>query len=128
MKTIQVADATTIQLDWLITRLEGYLAYGAKEHTAALAFAANHRMGLKNWCTQQQLMGPIIDREFISTSPGDWNEADLPVVKNWTAWSLSAEIHGDEPFCYGDTRMVAAARCYITSKLGVTAEVPEVLG
>ena len=113
MKKINVSEATNTQLDWLVAQCEGVLdedIYPRHSYT-----------------TDPDQMQPIMEREFISTSPGDWDVDSVPMVKNWCAWSLSAEIHNDQPFAYGPTQLIAAARAYIVSKLGEIVEVPEEL-
>jgi hypothetical protein len=58
--------------------------------------------------------GPIIEREGIDLQyqGGDTDK-----------WA--ADMFGAECSVYGDTPLVAAMRCYVTSKLGDEIEVPE---
>jgi len=136
MKTIKVSEATREQLDYLVAMCDG--AKGFRMHTYP-GIDAGPPVPVIDWrygwtllvdtsySTDPALMQPIMEREFISTSPGDWDVDSVPVVKNWCAWSLLAEIHNDQPFIYGPTQLVAAARCFVVSNLGETAEVPEEL-
>lgn len=116
MKTIKVADATNTQLDWLVTNCELGRRLADGEH-------------VKPWVQEQILNGlhadpytsdpaqmwPIIEREHISTY---WNTGE-----DYCRARVAAL-----PICTtGHTSLIAAARCYITSKLGETVEVPEEL-
>jgi len=111
-------------LDWAVAKAEGYdegwLARqmgNPNPHTRAIpAFSTDWSQG-----------GPIIEREFISISPGEWDVDATPMVQNICAWSLKAEIHGTEKFYYGPTPLVAAMRCFISSKIGDEVDVPEEL-
>jgi hypothetical protein len=61
--------------------------------------------------------GPIIERERISINfdaSGRWSEG-------WRAFSNSALI------MLGETTLIAAMRCYVTSKLGDEVEIPDEL-
>jgi hypothetical protein len=62
--------------------------------------------------------GPIIEREGISIYPDESD--DMPEVK-WSADSPDALRWG------GPTPLIAAMRCFVTSKLGDEIEIPEVL-
>jgi hypothetical protein len=68
------------------------------------------------YSTDQAQGGQIIDRELIGTGHA-W---DRPV---WLA-----STHKPDSLVYeGPTRLIAAMRCYVSSKLGDEVEVPEEL-
>ena len=107
MKQINVAEATGPALDWLVAKCEG-------DWILALThFLPNHGLGRMNFSTSWAQGGPIIERELISIyrMTSDWSAAYNP--------SGAAQD--------GPTALIAAMRCYVASKLGDTAEVPEEL-
>jgi len=62
--------------------------------------------------------GPIIEREGIETTPW-YRERHLV---EWSAKKIGSVYIGRGP-----TPLIAAMRCYVTSKLGDTVDVPEEL-
>lgn len=131
MKTIEVAKATNEQLNWLVAKCEcpndvrdGRPTFWLHPNNNKLVcrqtynHAANPKgYELCHFSTNPAQMQPIIEREHIST--------------NWlgTHWQAnvgfdpeSGESDADEA---GHTCLVAAARCYVVSKLGDEVEVPE---
>jgi hypothetical protein len=65
-------------------------------------------------------MGPIIEREGISTVQEGDSSPWVGSIYNYD----EQDWHLHTP---GPTPLIAAARCYVTSKLGDTVEVPEEL-
>ena len=100
MKTIKVAEATELQLDWLVARIEGDDL--PKSGGKGLGYSSDWAVG-----------GPIVERERIST---DWDSG---------TWNASS----DKTPCYfsAQSELVAAMRAHVYSKLGDTVEVPEEL-
>ena len=100
MKTIKVSEATQLQLNWLVARIEGDEL--PKSGGQGLDYSSDWVCG-----------GPIIEREGISIyrMTSDWSAAYNP--------SGAAQD--------GPTPLIAALRCYVASKLGDTVEVPEEL-
>lgn len=115
-KTIRVAEATNIQLDWLVAKCE--------RDTGADWAAHNGRRYSTSWFQ----MGQIIGREGISVcfdrdrvfDPGE-------KVERWYASKPFDTIPDAEWVEYGPTPLIAAARCYCCAKLGDVVEVPEEL-
>ncbi len=64
--------------------------------------------------------GPIIEREGINLD----NYGKNP---RWSAWTPAPERESGEAQAYGPTPLIAAMRCYVTSKLGSEVEIPEEL-
>ena len=108
MKMIKVSEATNIQLDWLVAK-----ALGAEG--AILKHLFHYRPDFHP-TTNFVMMWPIIDRERISIRFWDNTQAVHAYMPNSGAeWSE------------GPTALIAAARCYVVSKLGETVEVPDEL-
>lgn len=58
--------------------------------------------------------GPIIESEKIELY-------FQPALEMWCAKSIEGDLR------YGDTPLIAAMRCYVTSKMGETVDVPDAL-
>ena len=97
MKTSELTGAA---LDWAVAKCEG------------LRFKEWETWG--NYSTDWAQGGPIIERECIDLQ---YQGGDVDV------WA--ADIFGADCSVYGDTSLIAAMRCYVTSKLGDEIEVPE---
>jgi len=60
--------------------------------------------------------GPIVEREKIGTL---WEARNV--------WSASTKWDDPAKVFYGKTKLIAAMRCYVASKLGEEIEIPEEL-
>ena len=100
MKTIKVAEATELQLDWLVARIEGDEL--PKSDGKGLDYSTDWACG-----------GPIIERELISV---------CSMTTDWFAKYSPSGAAQDGP-----TPLIAAMRCYLVGKLGETVEVPKEL-
>jgi hypothetical protein len=103
-----------------------------------------------NYSTNWLLMGPIIEREGASVvrcedaygedERGFATSRRIPVWGAVIGRNSSSSIYGsqgdnwgraytldEDALAYGPTPLIAAARCYVTSKLGDTVEAPECL-
>ena len=111
MKTIKVSEATGPVLDWLVAMCEGYNAAftSAGDVIIFREDVTDYFDPHRNW----GWIGPIIERELISIyrMTSDWSAAYNP--------SGAAQD--------GPTPLIAAIRCFVTSKLGDTVEVPDEL-
>ena len=96
MKTIKVSEATQLQLDWLVARIEG----------DELPKAGGQGL---DYSTDWAAGGPIKEKHQISTT--------------YCGGGVEAIFNGH--YGQGPTELIAAMRCYVTSKLGDTVEVPE---
>lgn len=101
MKTIKVAEATELQLDWLVARIEGDEL--PKAGGKGLDYSTDWACG-----------GPIIEREVDSLY-------EHKALECWAVKSKAGDLR------YGPTILIAAMRCYVASKLGDEVEVPEEL-
>ena len=100
MKTIKVVEATELQLDWLVARIEGDEL--PKSGGQGLDYSSDWACG-----------GPILEREGIS------------IYRMTSDWSAAYNPSGATQD--GPTPLIAVMRCYVASKLGETAKVPEEL-
>ena len=129
MKQIKVAEATNIQLDWLVATCEGIEVRWSAPHEQLLmvGYAYLPFSPTSNWSQ----MGPIIERE------GPWvreSAVASPAIahlvtpdKKWFAYARSNHDGAASHCYYGETFLIAAARCFVSSKLGRIVEVPDEL-
>ena len=108
MKTIKVAEATELQLDWLVARIEGDEL--PKDGGKGLDYSSDWAVG-----------GPIIEREAHN----------LFKHNGGTEWCCACNVPRDGYTAIvtadGPTPLIAAMRCFVTSRLGEEVEVPDEL-
>lgn len=127
MKKINVSEATNTQLNWLVAKCEGYDvgfdSYGVMIHRHQVTDRFDPTVNA-GW------MWPIIEREGIGL------ESEARDHSIWKArFRFTKQIWFRNPmrqihtYCsmQGPTSLIAAARCYVVSKLGDVVEVPEEL-
>lgn len=132
MITIKTAEATGAALDWLVakaegthveTRITGRLNTGCR---FGLFFNQRWVGSYERWdeycpSTDWSQGGPIIEREKISTMHRDWSEAQA-----WLA--MYGDVSDEENTgLTGPTPLIAVMRCYVASRFGDEAEVPDEL-
>lgn len=122
MKTIKVAEATELQLDWLVWKCAGGAAAYPKTASGPAFLKLWHGNSAKyvHPSTDPAQGQPILEREGINLKHWgeDWDS-------KWSAHKGTGHYEGDMSF--GDTQLIAGLRCYVASKLGETVEVPEEL-
>jgi hypothetical protein len=124
MGKIKVSEATNIQLDWLVAKCEGKGLCILRPDLLAAGLVSP-----RPYTTDPSQMQPIMERELLATLPyfysaGYHHPNGLWV---WRAYVLGPNNLDDTCEHEGPTPLVAAARCYVASKLGETVEVPEEL-
>lgn len=129
MKTINVSEATELQLDWLVAKCKGL-----KLHRNALLggqikegwWVSGYYMDPNNWIplsllnfsTNWSQGGPLKERQGISSGP----------AAGGGFWAGKCPINDGETLgMEGPTELIAIARCYVASVMGETIEVPEEL-
>ncbi len=116
MKTIKAAEATQLQLNWLVAKVEGkdgVLHDDGITRCIVIAAPSGVYKGTYSPSINWAQGGQIIEREGISIyrMTSDWSAAYNP--------SGAAQD--------GSTPLIAAMRCYVAGRLGDTVEVPEEL-
>ena len=110
---VKTNELTGAALDWAVAKCEGLLAFGYRKTDRFIIELSDGEF--EEFCpsTDWAQGGPIIQREELSSlkcySTNEWG-------------CLNGEV-----FCEGPTPLVAAMRCYVTSKLGDEVEIPEEL-
>lgn len=126
MKTIKISEATPDQLNWLVAKIEGtsvrvvpHICNGVRMGYTLIGFL---------YTTDWAHGGPIIERERITVS-ALYAQKNPPSPEydhgEWGAYipcGVNSEGSGQGP-----TPLIAAMRCYVMSKLGEEAQVPEEL-
>ena len=105
---IKTSELTGAALDWAVTYAE---------HGEAAHYVFKHNPGFHHYSTDWSQGGPIIEREGITISK--------TAHGFWEAYKRPASLR--ECYQVDATPLIAAMRCYVASKLGDEAEVPEVL-
>lgn len=116
MKTIKVAEATQLQLNWLVAEVEGkdgVLFDTGITRCIVIAAPSGVYKGTYSPSINWAQGGPIVEREGISIyrMTSDWSAAYNP--------SGAAQD--------GPTPLIAAMRCYCCTKLGEFVNIPEEL-
>ena len=101
------SEITSLQLDWIVTDLEGVKTYGIKDWLEQRRYTTGQR-----WSIDWAQGGPIIEREMISVWP-------------WDDVTWKAEAARDAIVFEGKTPLIAAMRCFCCDKLGDIVDVPE---
>ena len=119
MKTIKVAEATQLQLNWLVAKVEGkdgVLHDDGITRCIVIAAPSGVYKGTYSPSINWALGGPIIERERITIR--QWT--DMPIIHAYMP-------HDGAPWGAGPTPLIAAMRCYVAGRLGGEVEVPEEL-
>ena len=128
MKTIKVAEATGIVLDYLVAKCDGHevesLRGGAVWYWLKCSLTgALEVVELFKPSTDWAQGGPIIEREHLSIEA-----YSAPNDEGIACFWYASEDKFDAETWDGPTPLIAAMRCFVANKLGETAEVPEELG
>lgn len=126
---IKTSELIGAALDWAVAKCEGahpQISYPDKRLFGAIGDTFDYST---DW-TQG---GPIIERERISCHPiylagtAESNK-EIAVPNGWTCFHTPRFSWQSVRFKQtGETLLIAAMRCYVTSKLGDVVEVPDEL-
>jgi hypothetical protein len=120
MIKIKTHDLTGVALDWAVAKCEGSVNIDASglpwlpdespnEYGEAVWFKPS-----TNWAQG----GPIIEREFIELTTTNRSNEEL--------WEAIFPGRGEDAVVqYGPTLLIAAMRCYVSTKLGDEIEIPK---
>ena len=110
MTQVNTADLIAPALDWAVQQCEG-----ARKDIDFVWWTDDHYSPSTKWAYG----GPIIEREEITVER-------LYAEGCWSAWTPAPEQPRDAT-AEATTPLIAAMRCYVTSKLGDTVDIPEEL-
>jgi hypothetical protein len=118
---MKTSELTGVALDWAVAKCEGATDYyfdtvathwvklDGKDRALRYGWAQSYQPST-DWAQG----GPIIEREKI----GSLHEAR-------GVWSASTKWDDPDMVFYGKTKLIAAMRCYVASKLGNDIDVPK---
>jgi len=111
---MKTSELTGLQLDYAVALIEGQVKYGAEDFREQRKHTVESGEYVYRYSTSWAQGGPIIEREGICLV--------LNQHRNW-------DVHLDNVnfFETGETPLIAAMRCYVTSKLGDEIDIPEEL-
>lgn len=105
-------------LDWAV-ELAILMERLSNNAQAASIASRNRRVSEVGYSTNWEQGGPLIEREWLQLTP--WpNEADEELRWHCVQHDSPVQCHA-----FGPTALVAACRCYVSSKLGDEVELPE---
>ena len=113
---IKTAKLTDVALDWAVTSVVGK---ANMDYYFPMRFRGAWLSGEFKYATSDSLSGPLIDENLIATSPYGYSDE---------AWHAVMSHRTDKHFtAYGDTRLIAAMRCFVMANLGNEVDIPGVL-
>lgn len=123
---VKTSELQGTALDWAVARCSLGFSYRVRlKIVGGAAFIAPaskfHRPRWAKYSTDWAQGGPIIEREGIGSWMYQWNEQGEPEA-GWYA-----EDRDGDHVRTGPTPLIAAMRCFVSSKLGDEVEVPEEL-
>ncbi|AZG12082.1 MULTISPECIES: phage protein NinX family protein [Cupriavidus] len=124
MVLVKVQEASEAVLDWAVAMCEGMDPSGGGIYDPVNNFIAWRSISRRaDFSRNAALALPIIEREdmWVASARYMAPSAVPRPERAWMAKSLNSAPH--EP-SYGPTLLIAAMRCYVTSKLGEQIEVP----
>lgn len=113
---IKVADATPQQLNWMVAKAEGVNAeaFDLYYEPTESSDLDTHGYPEFHYSTVWAQGGPIVEREGIATAPADrFKTRGLWIARRGRLRQI------------GPTPLIAGLRCYVASRLGDEADVPE---
>ena len=113
---IKTNEASGVVLDWMVVYIQTYKATDGKPVLTEDLMRRAVKNGMASPSTDWSQGGPIIEREKI----GSLHEAR-------GVWSASTKWEDPAKVFYGKTKLIAAMRCYVASKLGDEVEIPNEL-
>jgi hypothetical protein len=115
---VKTSELTGMQLDYAVSLIEGDVEHGVDDWREQRRYVVNTNNEYVFHYSQSWVqMGPIIESELIQLRY-DYAEGF------WIATKDDGEKYTEVE---GTTPLIAAARCYVASKLGDEVEIPEEL-
>ena len=120
MAKVKTSELTGPALDWAVQEIEYQRMVAEGEHVKQWVLD-DHRAGasINRYSTDWLWGGPILERENISV--GYQGHSGVPLDSLWYATNR-VDACG-----FGQNPLTATLRCFVTSKLGDTVEVPDEL-
>ena len=106
---VKTADLIGLALDWAVAQCEGF----EYDTESGLLYSHEEPHFFKRYSSDWSQGGPIIEREGITLRCG---------LHGW-----DAELEEFDAISHGPTALIAAMRCFVSSKLGDEIDVPDEL-
>jgi hypothetical protein len=123
MKRIKISDAPPRAIDWLVAKVQGWAIYPTDSAERGQWWHPNgtphgHKVWVGAWqpSTNPAQGHPILDRECVATYPMPGEAGG-----KWRGERWGKHLQA------GPTMLIAGLRCFLVSRLGEEAEVPEEL-
>ena len=113
LNKIRTSELIGAALDWAVAKCEGMSRLDERVTPEGVRWAGDFFQPSKHWSEG----GPIIEREKIQVNPSISSDA----------WGAANPSKDQCVWVWAETPLIAAMRCYVTSKLGNEVEVPEEL-
>ena len=127
MKTVKVVEATQLQLNWLVAKVEGkdgVLHDDGITRCIVIAAPSGVYKGTYSPSINWAQGGPILERMF-EQGLRLHNAEHMTGIHDKNI--MVASLDSPNGFWFGPTPLIAAMRSYVASKLGREVEVPEEL-
>lgn len=125
---MKTSELTGPALDWAVAKCEGL--YRTDPEVEIYVFLKNHDNGFLHYSTDWCQGGPIIEREGIDIQQvfGGGCEGAFAQPVGWAAKRYVAGGPINPPsFISAHGPLIAAMRCFVSSRLGNEVEIPEEL-
>ena len=135
---IKTSELTLLALDWAVAQAEGDRVFrprlGRPDDWDGAAYRAGDTSD-ERWIVRAQVPNVGWFADYAYNPSTSWHQAG-PIIERekigtlWEArhvWSASTKWDDPTKVFYGKTKLIAAMRCYVASKLGDEVEVPEEL-
>ena len=115
---MKTSELTGPALDWAVAKCEGVEVEYINDGITRCVLRVTPFTGMYRPSTDWAQGGPIIEREGLTV-----RHMGEDFCSEWLARKGDGHWEGD--WVGGPTPLIAACRCYVTSKLGDNIEVPE---
>lgn len=135
---IKTSELIGDQLDWAVATCEGYTSLRKNAHRfdRALIMTPPRKeygpvfLDDLAYSGDWSIGGPIMDAQYIETTviPAGFDPKEHPPIVDGDVWEAKHYPGDCDPVeAAGPTRLIAAMRCYVASKLGDEVDIPEEL-
>lgn len=116
---VKTSELSGMQLDYAVSLIEGDIKYGVDGWREQRRHTVKHGEYVFRYSQSWNQMGPIIEREMVNLDTESYQ------------WRATVEAPEGSELNFtegcGPTPLIAAARCYVASKLGDEIDIPEEL-
>ena len=121
---MKTAETTLPQLNWLVAKLEGFKYINVFHGDRVQIMVSNKKNESYDFNPTEgwHQGGPIIERECINAYASGACSVHPKNPEYWVAEILATDEMITQ---YGPTPLIAAMRCFVSSRLGDEVEIPE---